>query len=448
MDPPLLVPLHLTGGGVRGEKPLAVDLPGPKLLARCLETLDRNLAGGQVRPPYDYGDLVERFSRQQPLSARDLRKLPYCLAEGQPPLMDRPCLPQALEVLTEQLEAGRGRALGGAIYCLLRHPTSRTQGFELLRRWVEASLKRHGPRHRQFEHWLRHLELFGTRGPEYLARLLCQASSLREGFKQSRLPSQCWLLHQALVLLGGWTAVGQVEKRSEFYSFVEEGGYSHLIPRIVESALLGILNSDASLRRVPDIEAFFLKNLGHPSMDRKGLWQAIDELARDLARKWVNEKNIKLFYEHLVQGGDKHRLHFWMQYLDQVDDVRIVVGSNDSYSRNPEIRSALGREIAYLRDAPSSVSAVFLKVGQWWIVEFSQVGNATFGYRTEHKPAGFWWASSYYSIHRLKAGINWPHRVIHPAGNLRDSEWRQEYAARLRVALNNEFPPAVFVPRR
>lgn len=423
----------------------SLGFTGPEKFAQALADLEERASGTKEKPAYDYSDLVERFSQGAELSRLDRRKLAYALTEGMPPLLERPVLPQALEEMSQRLRSGSSQPLAGAIFCLLQVRPGASTGLDLLRQWVNENLKTYGPGHPLLEHWIQHADLFGPKGPDILAELMLRASSISEGLQASRVPPHCWLAEEALPNLGRWTAVEWHHKRQDFYGFLE-AELPHSIARTLDAALRRLLEPGSSPSRVPEIEAFFLKHLGHPSLDHKGLWQTVSEPSRALARKWVNEKNIKLFYNHLVQAGDKHRLHFWMQYLDLVDDVRIAVGANDSYSSNPEISQALGKEIAYLDYAESSVSAVFLKVGGWWIVEFSQVGNATFGYRAEHKPADFWWKSVRYSIYSLKAGVDWPHRVIHPARKLPDSDWRQGYAYRLRDALNNEFPLAGFVP--
>jgi len=441
------------GAEVTIGKVLQCEFRGPRKFSQSLDRLSSRLVGGTNRPPCDYADLVDRFSRGEALSRGDQRRLAYAMLEGQPPLLERDCRAKALELMGRQLEAGSSVALEGAIYCLLQMPPGRTQGLTILRRWVAKNLRSFGPKYRLLEHWRHHSLLFeeDDLGPKYLADLILQESDLSEGLSRSRIPGHCWLAEAALPFLAVRMAAGEPERRAALYAFLEDG-HVHAIPGVVGVMLNRFMEPGARRQRIPDIEAFFLKHLGHPSMDRKGLWQTIDEPARALARKWVNEKNVKLFYDHLVQYGDKRRLNFWMQYLDQVDDVRIVMGSGDLNSASREVREAIrSADIGRLFRSGSSaanLSAVFLRLGQWWIVEFSRKGNATYAYRDTDKPRDFWWGRDQYRMIDLKVRSDWPHRVIHPAGNLSASQWQHDYVAGLRVALNNEFPPAGFVPRR
>jgi len=428
------------------------EFPGPKNFQQALLRVERIASGTSARPPYDYADLVERFSRGEELSAGDQRKLPYALLEGTPPLLERPNLEGALAEMSRLVRSGRSRPMQGAIFCLLQVRPGHSNGLALLRQWVRKHLEKYGPRHRVLGHWTTHAALFGENGPQVLAEMMLQASDFQEGLRHSQVPSQCWLVEEALPILGRRTAVECHQKRADLYAFLERG-HRHLIPKVVETSLLRLLEPGTSSSRVPEIETFFVRNLGHPSLDSRGLWQTVSEPARALARRWLNEKNIKLFYEHIVRSGDRHRLAFWLQFLDDgVDDVRIVVGPNDSKSHNEEIRKAIDtREIAGLHGGPApNVSAVFLKLKSidWWIVEFSQVGNATYAYRSGHKRPNFWWGKNTFHMEELKqGGTNWPYRVIHPGGYLDSRAWQQEYANKLRSVLHGEFPQQSFRPR-
>lgn len=416
------------------------EFPGPVRLREACEQLARKFANVEAPADFDYDDLVERLHRGEELSGRDRSRLPWALGSGRPPLLQRSSLGRALRILSEQLQRGRARPLQGAVWCLTHLDAGRLEQADGLREWVCANLRHYGPRFKSLEHWFSHLRLFEPRGEEYLAETMLKHEPLEEGLSGMQLHPRSWIPMRAVEVLARTMAVER-PRRLEFFHLLEKE-YPDLIPGCVGIMLARIRQKEDWRRPIAEIETFFLKHLGHPSINRKGHWSVVPTGALEVARKWVTERSIRLFYDHLVRSGDKHRLHFWLRYLDMMDTARILVGPSDSQSANQEVRRAIReREIGRLFDVPSDVSAVLLQVGHWFIVEFSQVGNATYCYKTEHLKPDPWWRQSDFSVGDLRRGTHWPHRVVHPHRVGSEEEWSDKFAEALRRATEGDFPP-------
>jgi hypothetical protein len=140
--------------------------------------------------------------------------------------------------------------------------------------------------------------------------------------------------------------------------------------------------------------------------------------------QWVNEANLKDFFEVLAARGnpDEARLAFWSQYLEQIEWTRLIFSSDTlrlAY-RNEDVRNLIAREEgAYATMSDNNdVDAFMMQIGSHIIVEFSKQPNAAYIYLADKLP--FKPYASTYSGSRidLKAGYggNPDRRITHTPG--------------------------------
>ena len=152
----------------------------------------------------------------------------------------------------------------------------------------------------------------------------------------------------------------------------------------------------------------------NPKLKAAGLatsWNRVSEEVWRMVLGWVNEKNIKGFYEILADRNkaDQGRLAFWSRYLEQISWTRLILGT-DTLSlarRNRGVADLIAREegaYARLHNPQGEVDAFIMEIGDRTIVEFSQKPNAVYFYKTTE--LGFdRYARAYQGTHEdLKCG--------------------------------------------
>lgn len=118
-------------------------------------------------------------------------------------------------------------------------------------------------------------------------------------------------------------------------------------------------------------------------------WNRVPEKVWRMVRSWVNEANLRLFFELLAgrSGSDEGRLHFWSRYLDQIQWTRLVFGHETIQlsRRNPQVRALLAQEYGSYATFQGSkdLDAFLMQIGNYVIVEFSKTGNACYVYPSQ-----------------------------------------------------------------
>lgn len=152
----------------------------------------------------------------------------------------------------------------------------------------------------------------------------------------------------------------------------------------------------------------------NPKLKAAGLatsWNRVGEDVWRMALGWVNEKNLKDFFEILADRNkaDQGRLAFWSRYLEQIGWTRLILGT-DTISlarRNRGVADLIAREegaYARLHNSQGELDAFIMEIGDRTIVEFSQKPNAVYFYKTTE--LGFdRYARAYQGTHEdLKCG--------------------------------------------
>lgn len=123
----------------------------------------------------------------------------------------------------------------------------------------------------------------------------------------------------------------------------------------------------------------------NPKLKAAGMataWNRVSEPVWRMVLGWVNEANLKLFFELLAgrSDSDEGRLEFWSRYLEQITWTRLIFGAEtmDLARSNQEIRNLLAQEEgAYATLTKNKdVDAFMMQIGDFLVVEFSKKPNA------------------------------------------------------------------------
>lgn len=153
--------------------------------------------------------------------------------------------------------------------------------------------------------------------------------------------------------------------------------------------------------------------IGNPWL-RRANWDAWvrHEPARQMVDGWLKSKLMEDFFTLLSDktGGavDRRRLTYWLRYVDVIEDMWFMLGSDAYHDRSPEfaqMRSRMkGRMKPMAGSAQRQNNAFVMRIGDHLIVEFGSKGNACYFYHAEQK--AFDDSQGPVSIYSLKQGHN------------------------------------------
>jgi hypothetical protein len=150
---------------------------------------------------------------------------------------------------------------------------------------------------------------------------------------------------------------------------------------------------------------FSLEAWKSPQLRTSTLWEQVSPNAKKLVCTWLAEEDLRDFYE-LCQGDkkvDNDRLEYWLRFKHQIRFSQIVLGTGLRYSTDADAREFQRRKkgrLAALTGSGSSNNAILMQLDDYLFVEFSETGNACYGYRFSRLP--FEVGSSAYSVSDLK----------------------------------------------
>ena len=128
----------------------------------------------------------------------------------------------------------------------------------------------------------------------------------------------------------------------------------------------------------------------NPKLKAAGMatsWNRVSEDVWRMVLGWVNERNLRDFFEILASrnDADEGRLAFWSQYLNQISWTRLVFGARTRslVRTNAAIRDLIAREDgAYATLTQGDDHDAFLmQLGKYIVVEFSKKPNAAYVYK-------------------------------------------------------------------
>jgi len=152
-------------------------------------------------------------------------------------------------------------------------------------------------------------------------------------------------------------------------------------------ALLDRYRASSDIRVNRELKDFSLEVWKSPKLRNTGAskWIHVSDATWRMVLTWVQEANLKLFFELLKRRGvpDPHgRLDFWMQYINQITFTRLVLGEDMRryLTAHPELKEHFKNDVesyANLMGAKgeSSLDAFIMEIGGHLIVEFNPHGG-------------------------------------------------------------------------
>lgn len=113
-----------------------------------------------------------------------------------------------------------------------------------------------------------------------------------------------------------------------------------------------------------------------PTLGKQRNWDRVRPEAKRMVQRWLVLEDLQDFFKilHADDGMNRRRYEFWMQFLDQMSYVHLVLGRRSRESYPELLGKKLGR-YSQLTGAGSTNNAFIMRIGNYFFVEFGEVGK-------------------------------------------------------------------------
>lgn len=344
-------------------------------------------------------------------------------------------------------------------------------GWVEIRKWLRAECERilrsKAPKPPWFEALIKHIELLSDQPCEKFGAALLRgdASELREAMESLAIPSDSWVLEEAVIaqMRAGCALIDDPFKATlaELINIGSGRGGVELGESLRMRSVALLVSRYAKCRERPEHMALrdaAVAIVGNPWL-RRANWDAWvvdargkpDDQSREMINGWLKRRLITDFFELLsVDGtGDRRRVDYWLRFEPAIEDMWFALGSDAQYRRGEQFNDFRNRAKGRLLDLDGTTAdnnAFVMRVGRYLLVEFGAKGNAMYVFEWESlgKPlletltSG--WARASVGIHQLKNSNN-VERLIHR--DLALQTWEQKFDADIvhRIGFRPSVPP-------
>ena len=126
-----------------------------------------------------------------------------------------------------------------------------------------------------------------------------------------------------------------------------------------------------------------LKQWGNPQYESSAAWLNVKSDTKQMVIQWFVRADLEAFFRLFSQTADERRFQYWMRFIKQISYSQIFLGRNALYSRRTDqqkfISSNKGRLFELIGGTLGN-NSFMLKIGNLYIAEFSETGNACYLY--------------------------------------------------------------------
>jgi hypothetical protein len=237
-------------------------------------------------------------------------------------------------------------------------------------------------------------QLFGEApcAPYVSALLQGDVSCIDDLCEQLQIGKASWFLRQlVLAQVEGATRLG-------------DGEYQRLLPRLLtllannevlrDRGMILVLNRYAEVPANPlhpELRDHAVAWWGNPWVPSNATrWGGVVPAARTMVAEWLKDEFIEAFFTMLAKDGlsDPRRMDHWKRYVKAIDHIEFALGSSARNSTEPDFVALRKKMTGLIRelDASGASNAFIMTMGNLVAVEFSDPGNALYGYDAGHVP--------------------------------------------------------------
>lgn len=210
----------------------------------------------------------------------------------------------------------------------------------------------------------------------------------------SRVSSQ---LESLSIAPNSWFWDSLVSSSIKSVKTMEENDYFKVIPRflllleknpIYTTAILTALlerYAATSKRTIvhEDLKRVSLTQWNSPQFESSAGWRNVSIDTKKMVVQWFVRADLEAFFRLFSHTADVNRFDYWIKFIDKISFSQIFLGPAAVQSRHAEHRRFIelnsGRLKNLVGSTPSN-NAFLLKIDNIHIVDFSDTGNACYGY--------------------------------------------------------------------
>lgn len=127
-----------------------------------------------------------------------------------------------------------------------------------------------------------------------------------------------------------------------------------------------------------------LDQWGNPQYESSAGWNNVNFDTKKMVIQWFVKADLEAFFKLFNQNADIQRFDYWMRFIDQINFSQIFLGTNALNSKRDEhlkFRKVNRGRLKELAGSTTSTNNAFLlRIGNIYIVDFSETGNACYFY--------------------------------------------------------------------
>lgn len=169
------------------------------------------------------------------------------------------------------------------------------------------------------------------------------------------------------------------EKIHRFLNILEKN------PIYTDAIIIALLEryATAKFREQADehLKKVALDKWGTPQFDDSIKWQKVKPDTKQMVAQWFVRADLEAFFRLFSYQADEDRFNFWIRYLKQIKTSLLFFGSGSIHSNQFQQRKFLEQNkgrYSELKGSKSSTNAFMIQIGNMYIVEFSETGNACY----------------------------------------------------------------------
>ena len=186
---------------------------------------------------------------------------------------------------------------------------------------------------------------------------------------------------------------------------MNEQDYLKIIPRFIDLAeqnvlyttdiLIALLERYARISK-REIVNEVLKHLalnqwGNPQYDSSAGWNNVNSETKRMVIQWFVRADLEAFFKVFSYGAETRRFNYWMRFIKQVSLSEIFLNEDAIFRatrQQEEFKRKNQGRFKRITGKSSAANAFMIKIGGYYIVEFSELNNATYFYRNlPYKPS-------------------------------------------------------------
>ena len=160
-------------------------------------------------------------------------------------------------------------------------------------------------------------------------------------------------------------------------------GLAEKNPLYAVTILSAVLNRYAASkhRDIPDerLKSAALAQWGNPQYTASAGWSNVEPDTKKMVIQWFVQADLEAFFNLFSDYADISRFHYWMGFIKQISASQLFLGPHAMASTQPERRKFIELNRGHLKDLKGSTytnNAFSLKIGNLYVVDFSDTGNA------------------------------------------------------------------------